>query len=195
MKNIFETDPESHYRFSWDFKVSVNVSWRQFTQEKFVQDVCDILEEEYFPASNLILELTEHCQALDEQILKWHIAEFHKYGVGISADDFWKRIFFFQSDENSGFLTASRSIKALSEIFWCSLPIRSWSSRSLNCEGNLAYRFVVEETRKRKKFFGLSVRRIRGCIRGYLFCAAADDHRTGEVLKKAFNMNHEKGHV
>ena len=76
MKNIFETDPESHYRFSWDFKVSVNVSWRQFAQEKFVQDVCDILE------------LTEHCQALDEQILKWHIAEFHKYGVGISADDF-----------------------------------------------------------------------------------------------------------
>ena len=51
-------------------------------------DVCDILEEEHFPASNLILELTEHCQALDEQILKWHIAEFHKYGVGISADDF-----------------------------------------------------------------------------------------------------------
>ncbi|HCY59458.1 MAG TPA: hypothetical protein DHU73_01860 [Lachnoclostridium sp.] len=88
MKNIFETDPESHYRFSWNFKVSVNVSWRQFAQEKFVQDVCDILEEEYFPASNLILELTEHCQALDEQILKWHIAEFHKYGVGISADDF-----------------------------------------------------------------------------------------------------------
>lgn len=71
-----------------DFKVSVNVSWRQFAQEKFVQDVCDILEEEHFPASNLILELTEHCQALDEQILKWHIAEFHKYGVGISADDF-----------------------------------------------------------------------------------------------------------
>lgn len=70
MKNIFETDPESHYRFSWNFKVSVNVSWRQFAQEKFVQDVCDILEEEYFPASNLILELTEHCQALDEQILK-----------------------------------------------------------------------------------------------------------------------------
>lgn len=50
--------------------MSVNVSWRQFAQEKFVQDVCDILEEEYFPASNLILELTEHCQALDEQILK-----------------------------------------------------------------------------------------------------------------------------
>lgn len=71
-----------------DFKVSVNVSRRQFAQEKFVQDVCDILEEEHFPASNLTLELTEHCQALDQQILKWHITEFHKYGIGISADDF-----------------------------------------------------------------------------------------------------------
>ena len=71
-----------------DFKVSVNVSWRQFAQEKFVQDVCNILEEEHFPASNLTLELTEHCQALDQQILKWHITEFHKYGIGISADDF-----------------------------------------------------------------------------------------------------------
>ena len=82
MKNIFETDPESHYRFSWNFKVSVNVSWRQFAQEKFVQDVCDILEEEYFPASNLILELTEHCQALDEQILKWHIGNFTNMELG-----------------------------------------------------------------------------------------------------------------
>lgn len=192
MKNIFETDPESHYRFSWDFKVSVNVSWRQFAQEKFVQDVCDILEEEYFPASNLILELTEHCQALDEQILKWHIAEFHKYGVGISADDF-----------GSGY-SSFNLMKTLD--FDC---IKIDQSFIRNILMQPADQIMVQSIINFAKALGVSVcvegieseeifRFIReadpGMYQGYLFAQPLTITELEKFKKKeAFNMNHEKG--
>lgn len=47
-----------------------------------------ILEEEDFPKKNLILELTEHCQSMDPNLINRYIGEFHKHGIRISADDF-----------------------------------------------------------------------------------------------------------
>ena len=141
MKNIFETDPESHYRFSWNFKVSVNVSWRQFAQEKFVQDVCDILEEEYFLPPIWSWNWRSIVRRWMNRSWNGILRNFTNMELGfrqriLEADillSIWWKLWI---------LTASRSIKALSEIFWCSLPIRSWSSRSLIVHRHLAYRFV-----------------------------------------------------
>ena len=71
-----------------DFTLSVNVSYRQFENAKFIGDVFMILEEEDFPKNNLILELTEHCRSLNPQFLKRFMGEFHRQGIRISADDF-----------------------------------------------------------------------------------------------------------
>ena len=69
-------------------RLSVNVSYRQFEKEKFIRDVLMILEEEDFPKKNLTLELTEHCQSMDPNLINRYIGEFHKHGIRISADDF-----------------------------------------------------------------------------------------------------------
>lgn len=71
-----------------DMRLSVNVSYRQFEKEKFIRDVLMILEEEDFPKKNLTLELTEHCQSMDPNLINRYIGEFHKHGIRISADDF-----------------------------------------------------------------------------------------------------------
>jgi len=68
--------------------LSINISYKQFKNMEFVQDVLQILEEEDFPAANLVLELTEHCQALDTDLLKCYMSDFHNYGIRIAADDF-----------------------------------------------------------------------------------------------------------
>lgn len=71
-----------------DFMVSVNVSYSQIDNYNFRKDVLSILKEENFPAENLILELTEHCQTLNPKILQRHMNFFHQHGIRIAADDF-----------------------------------------------------------------------------------------------------------
>lgn len=70
------------------FILSVNVSYRQFDNAQFLDDVFLILKEENFPNSNLILEITEHCRSLNPQHLKFFMETFQRKGIRFSADDF-----------------------------------------------------------------------------------------------------------
>lgn len=71
-----------------DFRMSVNVSYKQLERDSFPQDVLDILEKTGFPAKNLVLEFTEHCRTLNVNRLKKIVAIFRSHGIRISADDF-----------------------------------------------------------------------------------------------------------
>lgn len=53
-----------------------------------MNDVLNIVGEESFPKENLVLELTEHCQALNHSLLKRYMDEFHNSDVRLAADDF-----------------------------------------------------------------------------------------------------------
>lgn len=71
-----------------NFSVSVNVSYRQLENQQFLSDLLQLLAKENFPKQNLLLELTEHCQTLNIDLLTRTIREFHRQGVRVSADDF-----------------------------------------------------------------------------------------------------------
>ena len=70
------------------FTLSVNVSYRQFDNPQFLDDVFFVLKEENFPSSNLVLEITEHCRSLNLQHLKFFMETFQRRGIRFSADDF-----------------------------------------------------------------------------------------------------------
>lgn len=72
------------------FCVGVNVSYRQVERDNFLEDVLQCLKEENFPANNLILELTEHCQTLGYELLAQRVNAFRSKGIRVAADDFGK---------------------------------------------------------------------------------------------------------
>lgn len=71
-----------------DIEVSVNISYRQIEHYGFRDDVMSILNQTGFPAKNLTLELTEHCQSINPVMLEQDIQFFRAKGIRISADDF-----------------------------------------------------------------------------------------------------------
>lgn len=70
------------------FILSVNISYRQFDNTQFLDDVFLILKEENFPSSNLMLEIIEHCRSLNPQHLKFFMETLQRRGIRFSADDF-----------------------------------------------------------------------------------------------------------
>ena len=52
-----------------DFRISVNISALQFMEERFLEDLYAIIEEEQFPCENLVLELTESYAVKNMEIL------------------------------------------------------------------------------------------------------------------------------
>lgn len=71
-----------------EFTVSVNVSYTQIDNYNFRKDVINIIEEVGYPAENLLLELTEHCQTMNPEILLRYMNFFHQNNIRIAADDF-----------------------------------------------------------------------------------------------------------
>ncbi len=71
-----------------DFKVSVNVSYRQLEHVDFKTDVTSIVRKMGFPPKNLILELTEHCNSVQQTILQENLDYLRAQGICIAADDF-----------------------------------------------------------------------------------------------------------
>ncbi len=71
-----------------DFKVSVNVSYRQLEHIDFKNDVITIVRKMGFPPKNLILELTEHCNSVQQSILQENLDYLRAQGIHIAADDF-----------------------------------------------------------------------------------------------------------
>ncbi len=71
-----------------DFKISVNVSYRQLEHVNFKTDVISIVRKMDFPTQNLILELTEHCSSVQQSILQENLEYLQRQGIHIAADDF-----------------------------------------------------------------------------------------------------------
>jgi diguanylate cyclase len=71
-----------------NFKLAVNISAYQFTQENFVQHINDIIASENFNPELLELELTETVFIQDIELVKHKINELKNYGIKVSIDDF-----------------------------------------------------------------------------------------------------------
>ncbi|MEI6446035.1 MAG: EAL domain-containing protein [Nostocales cyanobacterium ELA583] len=71
-----------------NFKLAVNISPHQFTQENFVQHINDIIASENFNPDLLELELTETVFIQDIELVKNKINELRNYGIKVSIDDF-----------------------------------------------------------------------------------------------------------
>lgn len=71
-----------------NFKLAVNISAYQFTQENFIQYVNDIIASENFNPDLLELELTETVFIQDVELVKNKINELKNYGIKVSIDDF-----------------------------------------------------------------------------------------------------------
>ena len=79
-KHIIEQNPK--------FVINVNVSATQLERRKFRDSVMEILHKTGFPASNLCLELTERCRAMDKEYLKEEIHFLRSNGIKVALDDF-----------------------------------------------------------------------------------------------------------
>lgn len=71
-----------------DFLVSINVSVKQILQSNFVTDIAQIIEEEQFPANNIILELTESCIVENANTFNYILENLRQLGFKIAIDDF-----------------------------------------------------------------------------------------------------------
>ena len=71
-----------------DWRISVNVSYRQFEQDNFVHKLKSLIEKYKINPSKLRLEITENLLIKDTQNIINKISELSLIGVTISIDDF-----------------------------------------------------------------------------------------------------------
>ncbi|MGH2788294.1 MAG: putative bifunctional diguanylate cyclase/phosphodiesterase [Actinomycetota bacterium] len=70
------------------FKISVNLSVRQFQQTNLVQEVAEVLQHSKLPASSLILEITESILVQDTSAAVRKLQALKNLGVQLALDDF-----------------------------------------------------------------------------------------------------------
>ncbi|MBI3711461.1 MAG: EAL domain-containing protein [Burkholderiales bacterium] len=75
-------------QFHIDFKISVNISPKQFQDPKLPQFILDVLLETGLPAHALQLEITEGLLMVEAEHLSSVFDSIKKLGVSISLDDF-----------------------------------------------------------------------------------------------------------
>jgi diguanylate cyclase (GGDEF)-like protein len=71
-----------------DFQVSINVSPVNLLDMKLLESLRDVIKESHFPASNLIIEITENVIMKNPEQSAIVLGEFHNTGMGVSVDDF-----------------------------------------------------------------------------------------------------------
>lgn len=71
-----------------DFKVSFNVSYRQFLEKGYIEDVVDTAKFLGVKTENIIIELTESCDVENPESLAAVFAKLRDYGFNIALDDF-----------------------------------------------------------------------------------------------------------
>jgi diguanylate cyclase (GGDEF)-like protein len=71
-----------------DFKISVNISPKQFQDPNLIQFIREVLEETQLPAHALQLEITEGLLMVEADHLSTVFDEIKKLGISISLDDF-----------------------------------------------------------------------------------------------------------
>ena len=88
LKQSLETYKKEWSPYVPDLSISVNVSFVQFIDKNFVEDVKKILEESGVNPKNLILELTESCMVNNINYIKKIYMALKKLGIKIALDDF-----------------------------------------------------------------------------------------------------------
>lgn len=71
-----------------DFSVSINISPLQFMEKNFLQELMEILKEEFFPSKNLVVELTESCEIQNMELFKDKFEFLRNQGIRVAMDDF-----------------------------------------------------------------------------------------------------------
>ena len=85
MKQLKEWENDSIKK---DWRISINISYRQFEQENFLEILTSLIEEYKINPSKLRLELTENLLIKDTQNVLRKINHLHKMGITLSIDDF-----------------------------------------------------------------------------------------------------------
>ena len=88
LKQSLETYKKEWSPYVPDLSISVNVSFVQFIDKNFVEDVKKILEESGVNPKNLVLELTESCMVNNINYIKKIYMALKKLGIKIALDDF-----------------------------------------------------------------------------------------------------------
>ena len=88
LKQSLETYKKEWSSYVSDLSISVNVSFMQFIDKNFVEDVKKILEESGVNPKNLVLELTESCMVSNINYIKNIYMALKKLGIKIALDDF-----------------------------------------------------------------------------------------------------------
>lgn len=88
LKKSLETYKKEWSSYAPDLSISVNVSFVQFIDKNFVEDVKKILEESGVEPKNLVLELTESCMVSSIDYIKNIYMALKKLGIKIALDDF-----------------------------------------------------------------------------------------------------------
>jgi len=71
-----------------NFKVNFNVSYQQFLEDGYVEDLIKTVEEYGVDPDNLVLELTESCNVESPEDLAMIFEKIRSYGFHIALDDF-----------------------------------------------------------------------------------------------------------
>lgn len=74
-------------RIKPDFDISVNASALEMMNDQYIEDVEKILEEEKFPAKNLVIELTESSAVQRMDIFRNKYKKLREMGIRIAMDD------------------------------------------------------------------------------------------------------------
>ena len=69
------------------FDISVNASALEMMNDQYIEDVEKILEEEKFPAKNLVIELTESSAVQRMDIFRNKYKKLREMGIRIAMDD------------------------------------------------------------------------------------------------------------
>lgn len=88
LKKSLETYKKEWSSYAPGLSISVNVSFVQFIDKNFVEDVKKILEESGVEPKNLVLELTESCMVSSIDYIKNIYMALKKLGIKIALDDF-----------------------------------------------------------------------------------------------------------
>lgn len=75
-------------RLKPDFRMSINLSYKQFLDGNLVSYVREVLEEEQVSPSNLTLELTESYFVKEDAIVRKTLRDFQEMGSYVAMDDF-----------------------------------------------------------------------------------------------------------
>ncbi|WP_231563561.1 bifunctional diguanylate cyclase/phosphodiesterase [Anoxybacillus sp. KU2-6(11)] len=70
------------------FRISVNISPKQFLKDNFVEHICAVLQQTQLPPNQLDLEITEGVAVFNEQYTIQKLQQLKQLGVCISIDDF-----------------------------------------------------------------------------------------------------------